>query len=63
VVKLDAESSYGTGFTDGTFGSWRRLFEAGQRGFVENADYFRVQGLNPDGSRNRNYERNSLVDR
>ncbi|HEX8312442.1 MAG TPA: lamin tail domain-containing protein, partial [Chthoniobacteraceae bacterium] len=62
VVKYDAESSFGTGFTDGTFGSWRRLFDAGAQGFVDNADYFRVQGLNPDGSRNRSYERLLDVD-
>jgi hypothetical protein len=62
VVKFDSEASFGTGFTDGTFGSWRRLFDAGKRGFVENVDYFKVQGQNPDGSRNRSYERLLDVD-
>jgi hypothetical protein len=62
VVKYDAESSYGTGFTDGTLGTWRRLFEAGVRGFADDADYFAVQGLNPDGSRNRAQERLLDVD-
>jgi hypothetical protein len=62
VVKFDAESNYGTGFIDGTFGSWRRLFDAGRRGFEDTADYFKVQGLNPDGSRNREYERLLDVD-
>ncbi len=66
VVKFDAESGFGTGFSDGTFGSWRRLFSAGEQGFRSDAAYFAVQGENPDGSRNRDLERlldvDSLID-
>lgn len=62
VVKFDAEANFGTGNSTGTFASWRRLFDAGVRGFDSNVDYFKVQGLNPDGSRNRDYERLLDVD-
>ena len=62
VVKYDAEASYGTGFIDGTFGSWRRLYDAGVAGFADNANYFKVQGSNTDGSRNKSYERLLDVD-
>ncbi|MDB6152862.1 MAG: hypothetical protein JWL90_1315 [Chthoniobacteraceae bacterium] len=62
IVKFDAESLGGDGFTDGTLGSWRRLFDAGLRGFENNAEYFKVQGLNPDGSRNKDFERLLDVD-
>ena len=62
VVKFDAESGYGTGFTDGTLGAWRRLYDVGVKGFADNVDYWKVQGLNPDGSRNRDFERLLDVD-
>jgi hypothetical protein len=46
--------------TDGTLDKWRELWQAGQDGFVSDERYFKVQGLNPDGSVNPNY--NKLLD-
>jgi hypothetical protein len=37
---------------DGDLGAWRRLWQAATNGFVNNADYERVQGNNPDGTPN-----------
>jgi hypothetical protein len=62
IVKFDADSDFGTGFIDGTFGAWRRLFDAGTAGFADNAAYFKVQGRHPDGTRNPAYERLLDVD-
>jgi hypothetical protein len=62
IVKFDADSDFGTGFIDGTFGAWRRLFEAGAAGFEDNAAYFKVQGYHPDGTRNPEFERLLDVD-
>lgn len=53
-------SGGGTDFVDGSFGAWRRAVAAGVVGFESNENYFRIQGLNVDGSRNENYER--LID-
>ncbi len=47
----DAEATFGT------IDAYNRLWTAAQTGFALDADYFRVQGMNPDGSRNANYER------
>jgi hypothetical protein len=62
VVKFDADANFGTGYADGTPAAWRRLIDAGRRGFHSNADYFRVQGRNADGARNPSYERLLDVD-
>jgi hypothetical protein len=62
IVKFDPEANFGIGYSDGTPAAWRRLFDAGVRGFQNDEGFFRVQGLNPDGSRNRNYERLLDVD-
>ena len=59
VVKYD-NTFGGTNETDGTIASWRRLHDAAHAGFASTAAYQRVQGNNPDGSRNPAYER--LVD-
>ncbi len=42
--------------TDGDLGAWRRLWQAATNGFVNNADYEKVQGNNPDGTPNPNFE-------
>jgi hypothetical protein len=42
--------------TDGNLDAWRRLWEASMEGFKTNAAYYKVQGLNPDGTRNPDYE-------
>jgi hypothetical protein len=48
--------------TDGTLDKWRELWNAAQTGFVSDEIYFKVQGLNPDGTINSSYERLLDVD-
>lgn len=59
VVKYD-NTFGGTNDSDGTIASWRRLHDAAHAGFADTTAYQRVQGNNPDGSRNPAFER--LVD-
>jgi hypothetical protein len=59
VVKVEA-GPYTVNATDGNMDAWRRLFNFSQQGFSSNAAYFQVQGRNPDGSLNPDYE--NLVD-
>lgn len=47
---------YNTGVTDGNMAAWTRLWQAATNGFANDADYFRVQGLNLDGTPNPSYE-------
>jgi len=58
VIKVDA--GYGRPYdieaADGNLDAWRRLWEAAMEGFETNEAYYKVQGLNPDGSRNPAYE-------
>jgi len=62
VAKVDAGPGmpYTMYTTDGTLDAYNRLWEAATKGFATDAAYCRVQGLNPDGTRNPAYER--LVD-
>ena len=46
--------------TDGNTAAWYRLWQAATNGFASDVDYFKVQGLNVDGTINTNYE--NLVD-
>ncbi|MCL5280695.1 MAG: CotH kinase family protein, partial [Planctomycetes bacterium] len=41
--------------TDGTLDAWRQLWEAAGSGFDNDGTYYRVQGLNPDGTPNPGY--------
>jgi hypothetical protein len=41
--------------TDGTLDAWRQLWEAAGSGFDNDSTYYRVQGLNPDGTRHPSY--------
>ena len=54
------------GATDGTLDSYKRLWaefvKPGGLGNANMADYYRVQGMNPDGTRNSAYERLMDVD-
>jgi hypothetical protein len=59
VVKV-VYGSYVIEATDGTLNAYQRLWQAANAGFTTNEAYYRVQGLNPDGTRNPAYER--LVD-
>lgn len=60
AVKVDPDLSYAVEATDGTLDAWFRLWQAATNGFTSDADYQRVQGNNPDGTRNPAYE--NLVD-
>ncbi len=52
VVKAEQESGYSTGVVDGTINAWRDLWDLGKvhRANPSNANYFRMQGLAPDGA-------------
>jgi hypothetical protein len=58
VIKVDG--GYGRPWvieaTDGTLDAWRHLWEASMEGFETKEAYYKVQGLNPDGTRNPDYE-------
>ena len=57
VVTVDSgfttrQSTYQVIATDGDTAAWNRLYERAAKGLRDNADYFALQGCNPDGSRN-----------
>jgi hypothetical protein len=58
VIKVDAGVGrpYVVEAADGNLDAWRRLWEASMTGFNTPEAYYRIQGLNPDGTRNPNYE-------
>ncbi len=63
VVKSRAgNGGYDIEATDGNLDAWRELWEAAGTGFDDDATYYRVQGLNPDGTRNREYPKLLDVD-
>ena len=56
VIKVAADNGYNIYATDGTLDAWTRLWQAAVNGFASATAYQRVQGNNPDGSRNPAYE-------
>ena len=56
VIKVDPGAGYTIFATDGNMDAWTRLWMAATNGFANNADYFKVQGLNLDGTPNPAYE-------
>jgi hypothetical protein len=56
VVKVETSAGYTLLATDGNLEAWRRLWQAATNGFATDAAYFKVQGLNVDGTRNPAYE-------
>jgi len=64
VVKVDAGPGrpYTMEATDGDVDAFYRLWQAAREGFASDGAYYRVQGLNPDGSPNPDYERLLDVD-
>ena len=63
VVKSRAgNGGYDIEATDGTLDNWRLLWNAAGSGFGNDATYYRVQGLNPDGTRNPSYPKLLDVD-
>jgi hypothetical protein len=63
VVKSRAgNGGYDVEATDGTLDAWRKLWDATGEGFDNDETYYRVQGLNPDGTPNPEYEKLLDVD-
>ncbi|MCP4611364.1 MAG: hypothetical protein GY845_21850, partial [Planctomycetes bacterium] len=63
VVKVDRSVGRAMLATDGNMDAYRRLHDGtGARTLGSNAAYYRLQGLNPDGTRNPDYERLLDVD-
>ena len=60
TIKVSPDDGYVIYATDGDMGAWTRLWEQANDGFTSNSNYFRVQGLNPDGTPNPAYE--NLID-
>lgn len=56
VLKPDPQRDYTVRAVDGDDRAWTRLWQAATNGFARTADYFRVQGRNPDGTVNPTYE-------
>jgi hypothetical protein len=56
VVKVDTGAGYTIFATDGNMDAWTRLWMAATNGFAADANYFKVQGLNVDGTPNPAYE-------
>lgn len=54
VIKVEA-GPYTINATDGNLDAWQELWQAVRGGLASDADYQRVQGNNPDGSRNPDY--------
>ena len=46
---------YQTEATDGNMDAWEAMWNLAQSGFATDEAYYRVQGLNPDGTRNPDY--------
>jgi hypothetical protein len=56
VIKVETSAGYTILATDGNLAAWTRLWQAATNGFTSDADYFKVQGLNVDGTPNPAYE-------
>jgi len=56
VVKVDTGAGYTIFATDGNMDAWTRLWMAATNGFASDASYFKIQGLNVDGTPNPAYE-------
>ena len=58
VIKVDGgfNRPYVVEAADGNLDAWRRLWQASMEGFKTTEAYYKVQGLNPDGTRNPAYE-------
>lgn len=62
TIKVDPDLSYAVEATDGTLDAWFRLWQAATNGFALDADYERIQGNHPDGTRNPLFENLLEVD-
>jgi hypothetical protein len=59
VIKVET-GPYTIRATDGNMQAWTRLYNICKAGITNNAAYFRIQGKNPDGTPNPDYE--NLID-
>lgn len=59
VIKVDTDNlnipNYGIEATDGSLDAYEELWRIASSGFKSDESYYKVQGLNPDGSKNPNY--------
>jgi hypothetical protein len=63
VIKSRAgNGGYDIEATDGVLDNWRTLWDASKSGFASDTTYYRVQGLNPDGTPNAAYPKLLDVD-
>ena len=65
VIKVDVGENfdvYKIEATDGSLEKWKELWDAGQLGFENDENYYKVQALNLDGSANPAYEKLLDVD-
>jgi hypothetical protein len=56
TIKVDSGAGYTIYATDGNMDAWTRLWMAATNGFAKDADYWKIQGLNLDGTPNPAYE-------
>lgn len=56
VIKVAPDTGYTIYATDGNMEAWTRLWNAARAGLSSDAAYQKVQGNNPDGTPNPNYE-------
>lgn len=55
TIKVDPDLGYNIEATDGNSDAWSQLWNLAVAGFSSDASYFRIQGLNVDGTVNTNY--------
>ncbi len=60
VVKVDITNNNNIEATDGNLDAWREVWNLSQQGFDSDENYFKLQGCNPDGTKNPEYK--NLVD-
>jgi hypothetical protein len=56
VIKVDTGAGYTIYATDGNMDAWTRLWQAAMNGFSNDDAYFKIEGLNTDGTPNPGYE-------
>jgi hypothetical protein len=56
AIKVDPDLGYVIEPTDGNLDAWFRLWQAATNGFASDSNYFKIQGLNVDGTPNPSYE-------
>ena len=56
VIKVDPDLGYNVEATDGNMNAWTELWNLTRQGLASDAAYQRIQGNNPNGTRNPNYK-------